>query len=56
MASVNYGSDPNGLICGFLFGPNTPGRPISLDEADAWLREAPAEGAFVWLHFNLSDA
>jgi zinc transporter len=58
MAAINYGSDPNGLICGFLFGPDTPGRPISLDETRAWLSSGQTDstGAFVWLHFNLSDA
>jgi zinc transporter len=62
MASVNYGSDPNGLICGFLFSPDTPGRPITLDEARAWVSGTQAdapnepEGEFVWLHFSLSDA
>lgn len=62
MATINYGSDPNGLICGFLFAPGAPGRPISLDEARAWVTGAQtsappdSSGAFVWLHFNLSDA
>jgi zinc transporter len=61
MALINYGSDPHGLICGFLFTPDAPGRPMSLDEARAWVTGAPTgapdvPGAFVWLHFNLSDA
>lgn len=58
MAIINYGSDPNGLICGFLFGPDSAGRPISLDEARQWVGDAKHgdPGAFVWLHFNLSDA
>ena len=61
MASINYGSDPNGLICGFQFSPDAPGRPIGLEEARAWVTGAKpgapqAAGAFVWLHFNLSDA
>ncbi|HWH84213.1 MAG TPA: transporter [Burkholderiaceae bacterium] len=62
MASVNYGSDPNGLICGFLFEPGAPGRAITLDGARRWMAgatqgsETGAAGAFVWLHFNLSDA
>lgn len=58
MATLNYGSDPNGLICGFLFAPGEAGQPISLDEARAWAAPEPASptGTFVWLHFNLSDA
>ncbi len=62
MAPLNYGSDPHGLICGFLFTPDAPGRPISLDEAVAWIRHADAAEtpvspeSFVWLHVNLSDA
>lgn len=62
MATINYGSDPNGLICGFIFSPGAPGRPISLDEARVWVSGAQTDispedaGTFVWLHFNLSDA
>jgi zinc transporter len=53
-----YGSDKNGLICGFQFAPGAPGRPVDLDDALAWLRHegAQAGSGFVWLHFNLSDA
>ena len=63
-----YGSDPNGLICGFLFSGEAAGRPISLVEAQAWLAgnaaaanmpDGPAghdPQSFIWLHFNLADA
>ena len=53
-----YGSDRNGLICGYLFAANSAGQPITLDQALAWLAAplAPAQGGFVWLHFNLADA
>ena len=54
-----YGSDANGLICGYLFAPEAPGQPLDLAAALAWLAQHPApaaEGAFVWLHFNLADA
>lgn len=53
-----YGSDVNGLICGFLFMPDQAGQPLSLDQALGWLAEPPPAGArgFVWLHFNLADA
>jgi zinc transporter len=53
-----YGSDKNGLICGFLFESGGRGIHIDLDGALKWLSapQAAAEGSFVWLHFNLSDA
>lgn len=53
-----YGSDPNGLICGFRFRPGQPGEPVDAETATRWLRDdAGAEpGAFVWLHCNLSNA
>ena len=54
---VNYGSDKNGLICGYLFVPGEPGAAIDLERALQWLqRDEPARRGFVWLHFNLSDA
>ena len=56
--ATTYGSDPKGLICGYLFDAASPGRPISLDDALQWLATEQAErsGAFIWLHFNLTDA
>jgi len=53
-----YGSDPHGLICGYVFSPDQGGRPIGLAEAVGWLREPAARCRqdFVWLHFNLADA
>ena len=55
---IRYGSDPNGLICGYRFSGGGAGVEIGLDGALAWLRdEQPApSGDFVWLHFNLTDA
>jgi zinc transporter len=56
--NARYGSDPNGLICGFLFANGGAGTAIDLEAAQAWLSD-PASGArgdFVWLHFNLADA
>ena len=52
-----YGSDRDGLICGFLFEPGCAGRPLALPEAVRWLGQPqePAAG-FIWLHFNLADA
>lgn len=53
-----YGSDLNGLICGYLFKPGQAGQAVGLVQAEQWLREgdAPGEEGFVWLHFNLADA
>ena len=58
MTATPYGSDPNGLICGYLFEPGVAGRALDLLAARDWLalHPAPSEGAFLWLHFNLADA
>jgi zinc transporter len=58
MEPLRYGSDRNGLICGYLFAPGEPGAAIGLDRALEWLHDEPAQsaGSFVWLHFNLSEA
>lgn len=54
---VNYGSDRNGLICGYLFTSGRPGVPVDLEQALQWLQAAQeGQEGFVWLHFNLSDA
>ena len=62
LAPHPYGSDKDGLICGFLFQPGQAGQPMNLAAAKAWLAQHnntdspdPAAG-FIWLHFNLSDA
>ncbi len=55
---IRYGSDKNGLICGYLFAGGAAGVALGLDDAADWLKGAEtAPGAdFVWLHFNLTDA
>jgi zinc transporter len=52
-----YGSDKNGLICGFVFEPRGAGAAADLDQALRWLESGSAadSGAFAWLHFNLGD-
>ncbi len=55
MEQTSYGSDRNGLVCGYLFEPGAAGVPVPLARAAEWLAGAPT-GGFVWLHFNLSDA
>jgi zinc transporter len=56
-ASLSYGSDQSGLVCGYLFGRHADGTglPLDSDAACAWLRERdrhPQE--FIWLHYNLA--
>lgn len=53
-----YGSERNGLLCGYLFEANEAGRAVSLEEAKHWLSEHDpwSREGFVWLHFNLADA
>jgi zinc transporter len=49
-----YGSDPSGLVCGFFFGADGQGEPVSAEEA-LRMRALPGGGpGFVWLHFNLA--
>jgi zinc transporter len=53
-----YGSDKNGLICGFLFERGGRGVHVDLERALQWLQapDAGEPGSFIWLHFNLGDA
>jgi zinc transporter len=54
-SSPNYGADTSGLIYGFLFDTQGMAKTVTGEEALAWLAE-PAQGGFVWLHFNLAHA
>ena len=53
-----YGSDPSGQVCGFVFGVDRPGEPITTDAALRWLADGKAgdDGEFAWLHFDLTRA
>lgn len=54
----SYGSDANGLICGYLFAPGQPGLSIDSDASARWVEahaQQPGE-SFIWLHFNLANA
>lgn len=54
---VSYGSDPSGLVWGYLFARGADTRVLDAQQALAWLREpVRAADQFVWLHFNLSNA
>ena len=51
-----FAPDQSGLICGYLFDAQGQGQPLDLQQAGRWLHdEAPADGAFVWLHFNAAN-
>ncbi|MES2128795.1 MAG: transporter [Pseudomonadota bacterium] len=50
----NYGSDPSGLVWGFLFGRGALAQVLDANAALAWM-EARGAGEFIWLHFNLSN-
>jgi hypothetical protein len=58
IALPTYGADRSAMVCGFVFAPGVPGRPVSASDALEWLaRGASATGSeFLWLHFNLSIA
>ncbi|MES1264373.1 MAG: CorA family divalent cation transporter, partial [Variovorax sp.] len=58
MASQNnYGSDENGLICGYRFRPEQPAEAVgSATQALQDLAGPSVPGGFVWLHLNLSHA
>ncbi len=56
LAFATYGSDKDGLVCSYLFAAGDRGQAIAADEAVMWLATPGAPGAFVWLHFNVSNA
>ena len=56
LTASTYGSDKDGLVCAYLFGPGEADRSIDADAAAAWLAAPAAAGAFLWLHFNVSNA
>ncbi|WP_042877581.1 transporter [Cupriavidus necator] len=63
IVEAGYGSDPVGLVSGFLFAPGGPVREIDSHAAAAWLQQMPSQPPdaahhrpFLWLHFNLSHS
>ncbi|MEP7295489.1 MAG: transporter [Burkholderiales bacterium] len=51
----SYGADAAGLICGYCIAPAAAAQALDADAAAAWLAApAGADGAFLWLHFNLA--
>jgi len=57
VAIQTYGADRSGMVCGYLFSPGAPGRPIGSVEAVDWLRHADERTSpdFLWLHFTLAN-
>jgi len=55
LGNITYGSDPDGLVYGYLLATDQPGQAVNTSEARAWLDE-PGEGTCLWLHFNLANA
>jgi zinc transporter len=57
VAIQTYGADRSGMVCGYLFSPGAPGRPIGSAEAVDWLRHADERTSpdFLWLHFTLAN-
>lgn len=56
LATATYGSDKDGLVCGYLFVSGGAGRPVDAAAATGWLVERAPKGSFLWLHFNVSNA
>ncbi|MFZ6768909.1 transporter [Undibacterium sp. Di26W] len=54
---LSYGSDQSGLICGYIFARDQPGKPMQTKDAVEWLqsRHSARDDSFIWLHFNLSN-
>jgi len=53
----SYGSDESGLVCGYVFSPGACGRPVTSEEATAWLSGASSQERddFIWLHFSAAN-
>ena len=49
---TTYGSDKDGLVCGYLFSPGQPATPLDADAGTQWLDSRPYDDSesFVWLH------
>jgi len=56
-AGATYGSDRDGLICGFVFAPGQPAAALTADSAAAWMtgRFDDESDSFIWLHFSIAN-
>lgn len=53
----DYGADPSGVVCGFVFDESGAAQPITAEGALHWLNSPNGQGSgFVWLHFSLSHS
>jgi zinc transporter len=54
---LSYGSDQSGLICGYVFSRELPGKIMHTKDVMEWMhsRRSALDDSFVWLHFNLSN-
>ncbi|MFZ6655186.1 transporter [Undibacterium sp. TJN19] len=54
---LSYGSDQSGLICGYVFARDQPGKIMHTKEVMEWMQSGRSalDDSFVWLHFNLSN-
>ena len=58
-ASLHYGGDAAGLICGYVLAEGASPQELDSAQAAQWLAGRHAHAAptnFLWLHFNLSHA
>src|SRR5690349_15016623 len=57
-AAALYGSDPTGLVFGYVFSTASAGRAIRSQEVIEWLQRPCAQDGseFIWLHFNAAHA
>lgn len=51
-----YGSDRNGMICGYVFRPGERATTVSSDEVAGFLSAPHDDGSFYWLHFSLANS
>jgi zinc transporter len=51
-----YGSDRNGMICGYAFRSGERATTVTSDEVAALLGTPHNGGAFYWLHFSLANS
>ncbi|MEC5384280.1 transporter [Uliginosibacterium sp. H3] len=52
---TRYGTDANGLICGFLMSPDAHATALDSTAAAEWIASHAQDSGehFIWLHFNL---
>ena len=55
-SAAEYGSDRNGMICGYVLRPGQRAVAVTSDEVATGLAAPPSDGTFYWLHFSLANA